>query len=369
MKQSTDRKPSAPPRNVDEHDVIFARMKLKPGTKDWDEYYLTHPEQAASDAKARELPGLLSEGGTNYHPLNFPAADTNFEIIEYLHKAINHPVSDKRSNLTAETLTKYIKGWTSYLGTHSTGLTELQDYHLYTVRGRGADKGKPVIKRHKYAIAFTVEMNYDNVQAAPGSSAIFESSQQYLRSATIALQLATLLKKMGYDSRAHIDGDYEVICPLVARDAGLGEIGRMGLLMTPRLGPRVRLAVVTTNAPLVPDKYIPDPNMIEFCRVCKKCADCCPGNSIPNGEMQMIDGVSRWKIDSDSCYRFWCASGTDCGRCMAVCPFSHHNNLFHNTIRLLIRHSRLFARLAYHADDLVYGRKPKSKLPPDWMEF
>ncbi|MFO7574291.1 MAG: reductive dehalogenase domain-containing protein [Bacteroidales bacterium] len=368
MKPLSDIKPSAPPRNVDEHDVIFARMKLKPGTPDWDEYYSTHPEQANSDAKARALPGLLSEQGTNFHRLNFPAADANFDLIEYLQKALNHPVSEKKSDLTAETLTKYIKGWTRYLGTHSTGITELQDYHLYTLRGRGVDKGKPVIKRHKYAIAFTVEMDYDNVQAAPGSAAIFESSQQYLRSANIALQLTALIKKLGYDSRAHIDGDYEVICPLVARDAGLGEIGRMGLLMTPRLGPRVRIAVVTTNAPLVPDKYRPEPNMIEFCRVCKKCADCCPGNSIPNDDIKEIDGVMRWKIDADTCYRYWCTSGTDCGRCMAVCPFSHRDNAFHNLVRVLIRRSRLFARFAYHADDLFYGRKPKPKPSPEWMK-
>jgi reductive dehalogenase len=367
MNSDPGKNPSTPHRNVDEHDVIFARMKLKPGTSDWDEYYSTHPDQAASDAKARALPGLLSAKGANFHPLNFPAADANFDLIEYLQKAVSHPVSEKTSDLTDEALTRYIKGWTRYLGTHSTGITELRDYHLYTRRGRGVDKGKTIVKRHKYAIAFTVEMNYENVQSAPGSAAIFESSQQYLRSANIALQLTIFLKKLGYDSRAHIDGDYEVICPLVARDAGLGEIGRMGLLMTPRLGPRARIAVVTTNAPLVPDKYRPDPNMIEFCRVCKKCADCCPGNSIPTDDMQEIDGVMRWKIDSDSCYHFWCTSGTDCGRCMAVCPFSHRNNFFHNSIRFMIRHSRLFARIAYQADDLFYSRKPKPKPSPNWM--
>ncbi len=47
------------------------------------------------------------------------------------------------------------------------------------------------------------------------------------------------------------DAHFRVVCPLVARDAGLGEIGRMGLLMTPELGPRVCIGVVTTDAPLV----------------------------------------------------------------------------------------------------------------------
>ena len=367
MNKNSEIKPSIPPRNIDENDIVFARMALKPGTEDWDEYYSAHPVQAKNDAIFRELPGLLSEKGANFHPLNFPAADTNFDLIKYLHRANEVSPSDKKTEIQPGNLTRFIKGWTSYLGAHSAGITELQDYHLYTVRGRGVNKGKPVIKRHKYAIAFTVEMDYDNVMTAPGSPIILESSQQYLVSATIALQLATFLNKLGYNSREHIDGDYELICPLVAHDAGLGEIGRMGLLMTPRLGPRVRIAVVTTNAPLVSDKYKPDPSTIEFCRICRKCADCCPGNCIPNGEMLEIDGIKRWRIDSDKCYKFWCQSGTDCGRCMAVCPFSHRNNFFHNIVRTLIRHSRLFARFASYADNLVYSRKPGIKESPDWM--
>jgi reductive dehalogenase len=360
-------KSSIPLRNVDENDIVFARMKLVPGTKDWESYYSTHPDQAKNDEVFRRLPGLLSEKGTNYHPFNFAVADTNFELIEYLRKAINNSKSEKKNIILSQDLTGYIKGWINYLGAHSAGIAELKEYHFYTVRGRGVDKGKPVIKSHKYAVAITVEMDLDNIQSAPGSPAIFESSQQYLRSATIALQLTTFLRGLGYESRAHIDGDYEVICPLVARDAGLGEIGRMGLLMTPELGPRVRIAVVTTNAPLVPDKYRPYPNIVEFCRICKKCAECCPGDSIPGGAIQEIDGVKRWKIDSDTCYKVWCTTGTDCGRCLAVCPFSHRNNIFHNIIRFIIKHSRLFAHFAYHADNLVYGRKPKPKKASHWM--
>ena len=51
------------------------------------------------------------------------------------------------------------------------------------------------------------------------------------------VQLAAAIRDLGYPARAHIDGNYRVIAPLVARDAGLGEIGRMGLLMTPRWVP------------------------------------------------------------------------------------------------------------------------------------
>ncbi|MFP4557572.1 MAG: hypothetical protein ACLFNU_11950 [Bacteroidales bacterium] len=84
--------------------------------------------------------------------------------------------------------------------------------------------------------------------------------------------------------------------------------------------------------------------------------------------MKEINGVKRWKINSESCYHYWCISGTDCGRCISVCPFSHPNNILHNTIRHLIRRSNIVARFAFIADDWLYGRKPKPKKLPKWMK-
>jgi len=351
-------KRSTPVRNVDEHDTIFARMKFVPGTAVWDEYYRSHPYEAEQDHVARQMPGLLSPGGIFFDGYNFTAADTAFDIIKYLHEAIGHPRAGTEAGFTAGALTEYITTWAGYLGVNSIGITHLRDYHLYTRRGRGADIGKPVTNDHRFAIAFTVMMDSRNMQSAPFSPVIFESSHKYLSCATTALLLATFLKKSGYDARAHIDGDYEVICPLVAADAGLGEIGRMGLLMTPENGPRVRIAVVTTNAPLVTSEERYYPAFTEFCRVCSKCADCCPSQAIPAGEMQNRDGVLRWKTDPDACYHYWCTTGTDCGRCISVCPFSHPSNIVHNTVRHLIMRSKVVARLAVKADDLLYGRKP-----------
>ena len=38
----------------------------------------------------------------------------------------------------------------------------------------------------------------------------------------IAVDVAKYLRELGYSARAHIDGNYRVIAPLVARAAGLG---------------------------------------------------------------------------------------------------------------------------------------------------
>jgi reductive dehalogenase len=248
------------------------------------------------------------------------------------------------------------------------GITRLEDYHRYTHVGRGPDFGQPVTLDHRYALALTVEMDKEALSHAPLAPTVMESSQQYVASGVIAVQIAEFIRSLGYPARAHIDGNYRVVCPLVARDAGLGEIGRMGLLMTPELGPRVRIAVVTTDLPLVPDPRRRDPTMIDFCARCRKCADVCPSNAIPLGARVDIDGVRRWRIDSEACFTLWSQVGTDCARCMAVCPYSHPANWMHDLVRRGIRSSGRFRRLAIKGDDWLYGRQHTPRAVPGWMD-
>ncbi|MCD4681154.1 MAG: 4Fe-4S dicluster domain-containing protein [Bacteroidales bacterium] len=139
--------------------------------------------------------------------------------------------------------------------------------------------------------------------------------------------------------------------------------------MTPRCGPRVRIAVVTTDLPLIIDKPLNDYSMIDFCIKCKKCAEICPGDAIMLGDMEEIDGIKRWQINQEACFTIWCIFGTDCGRCMSVCPFSHPDNLLHNVVRGGIRNSSLFRKLALKLDDAIYGRKPEPAKLPKWMKL
>ena len=160
-----------------------------------------------------------------------------------------------------------------------------------------------------------------------------------------------------------------MICPLVATDAGLGVIGRMGLLMTPKLGPRVRIAVVTTDLPLSYSSIKPERTTIHFCHNCNKCARVCPAAAIPEGTRSWVDGIERWKINSEKCYHFWTLSGTDCGRCMTACPYSHPDNRFHQFIRWGIKNNLVFRYMAIKLDDIFYGRKPSVRRMPDWADI
>ena len=357
-----------PRQRFDERDIMFARARLAPGSPEYEAYYAMRPENRAVDDEIRALPGLLSLNASKANPLAFASAEASFCLTGALREEVDGPVASDRSKFTAAQMTSYIKGLARYYGAYTVGIAELQPYHVYSHIGRGSGEyGAPITLEQRYAIAFTVEMDHAVTGTAPNAPTVMESARQYVEAAKIALQLGYLIRSLGYPARAHIDGNYRVIAPLAARDAGLGEIGRMGLLMTPELGPRVRLGVVTTDLPLIPDQRDDDTSGIDFCCICQKCAETCPGQSIPTGDRAEIDGASRWRIDADSCFRYWNRVGTDCARCMAVCPYSHPNNPVHNLVRWTVRRSGAARRAVLWMDDVFYGRKPAPRPAPGWI--
>ena len=386
-----------PTARVDECDTMFSRRELVPRTQRYEDYYRAHPELLAVDEAWRKKPGLLSPGTRYFHREAFAAADASFLAVDELHGLVEDPQEGENSaaavdgkpsreedegresttgiarpegapdrNASAED-TRFLCSWAKKLGAVSCGVTELREAHFYTVGGRRERYGLPIHSTHTHALAFTVEMDHRMMLSSPDASTVMESAQQYFNAGAIAVQLAVAIRKLGFSARAHIDANYQVICPLVARDAGLGEIGRMGLLMTPRLGPRVRIGVVTTDLPLHVTPRREDPAIEDFCSICKKCAVVCPSQAISREDAKEQGGVRRWRIDPEACFSYWCDSGTDCGRCVSTCPFSHPDQFYHNLIRWGIRRSPLFRQLALRLDDLFYGRKPRPRKLPIWL--
>ena len=354
---------------IDERDIPFARAKLQPGSPEYESYYSRRPENKAVDERFRLKPGLLNLDASLADAFQFASTIGSFWLTEGLRESVDGPVSDVKRQLPTAEMSQYLKDLARYYGALDVGICELQPYHYYSHIGRGSGTyGDPVPFENRYGIAFTVEMDYEMIGPSPNAPVLMESGKQYVEAARVAVQLAAAIRYLGYAARAHIDGNYRVIAPLAARDAGLGEIGRMGILMTPRQGPRVRVGVVTTTLELLPDKRKPDNAMIDFCTVCKKCAENCPSRSIPFEERREIDGVMRWKINSDTCFLYWNVIGTDCAKCLAVCPYSHADNVSHNIIRWGIERSGAFRRGALWMDDLFYGKKPISRKAPAWTQ-
>ncbi len=356
-----------PTARIDERTIMFSRAALEPDTPRHTEYYRQFPEHRRSDDKFRTLPGLMAAESGKYEPLSFTAADASFTTVTELAGLCEGTPTAPPKDTEPAVVTRFIKGWAHKLGALDCGITELQDHHMYTIKGRGENYGHTVELSHRYAIAFTVEMDHLNLGAAPEGPTVMESAQQYLTAGAVAVQIATFIRNLGWPAEAHIDGNYKVICPLVAKDAGLGEIGRMGLLMTPKQGPRIRLGVVTTDLPLNIDAGTFDPAVLHFCSICRKCAEICPVDAISHDPRGSIDGAERWRIHSEACFSYWCAAGTDCGQCIRVCPYSHPDNALHNLVRWGLRRSAVFRHVALRLDDLLYGRRPTPLPLASWI--
>ncbi len=102
--------------------------------------------------------------------------------------------------------------------------------------------------------------------------------------------------------------------------AGLGFVGRSGLLLSPVFGPRIRLATVLTDMPLTAEN-----GMIgNGCGNCRACVDACPAKAIGG---RLYDGGSEPLIDVEKCSAHMktykdVGRGAVCGICMSVCPYS-----------------------------------------------
>ncbi|MCD4681155.1 MAG: hypothetical protein K8S00_12290 [Bacteroidales bacterium] len=213
---------TVPVKKIDERDTMFSRNELKADTERYNEYYGRNPDKKTIDEKWRKKHGLLNSNATQYHPYHFASAEASLETVKALRDAVDGEVADLTIEASPTETTIYIKKWSKKLGVADCGICELMDYHVYSMGGRVERYGKEFTKKHKYAIAVTVEMDHKMLATAPNGPTVMESAQQYMEVGKIAVQIAMFIRNLGYEARAHIDGNYEIVCPLVARDAGLG---------------------------------------------------------------------------------------------------------------------------------------------------
>jgi hypothetical protein len=362
---------SGPCARVDERDTLFAREDYVPGTPEYEQYYAMRPENQKLDERIRKLPELLAPGGKLYDPVRSSFTRSIFEIIKRTIGDVDGEVADPPAELGPEQLepaamTRTIKELALQMGAAEVGIARLDPDWAYSHVGRGPEPwGSPIERLHGWAIVFTLEMGYAEVRQAPRVELTTESANQYLNGTLISLTLASLIRKLGFPARAQISGsNYQIMLPPVARDAGLGELGRFGYLISERTGARVRLGAVTTDLPLVPDEPVAF-GVREFCELCKRCATCCPSASIPDGERVEHNGVWKWPMKTEPCMLYWRTVGSDCGLCMKVCPYAHPRSLVHRLIRAGVGRSAFARRISVWGEDLFYGRRVQA---PDLAE-
>jgi len=264
-------------------------------------------------------------------------------------------------------MTKVIKRAARLFGASLVGVCELDRRWLYSHSYHTLKREhKPVEigEEFKYAKVMAHEMDYAGIKQSPNPISEAAASTIYSRMAVIAALLAQYIRGLGYKA-IPMGNDTANSVPL-AIDAGLGELSRMGLLITPQYGPRVRLNKIFTDMPLVPDSPI-EFGVWDFCMKCEKCARFCPGQAIMHGQptdkinnISNREGLLRWPLNAEKCFRFLSRDGTDCGVCIRVCPFNKLPSILHDWARWGVKNTRWLDSLFVKADDILgYGQRVK----------
>lgn len=274
----------------------------------------------------------------------------------------------------SNTLTQIVKKAARFFGANLVGIAPLNRNWLYSVNRRGEPYDIP--ETMQYVVVMAIEMDYDAIATSPTFTSSAATALGYSTMAFIEVELAAFIQRLGYNAIT-CGNDVSLSVPQ-AIDAGLGQYGRHGILITKQYGPRVRIAKVLTNMPLLRD--YPDENfckaVIRFCETCEKCAKTCPSQSIPYGKEQAWSGNSisnnpgmkKWYVNVDSCYGFWIDNGSECSNCIRSCPYNKKDGIFHRMILWLVQHTPWLNRLIVKMDDIAgFGRQKSST--KFWKKF
>jgi len=225
-------------------------------------------------------------------------------------------------------------------------------------------------KKAHWVIVYTIRMADELMKRAPNHIGLTPTYIAYNLKSLVQGQLQNFLRSLGYMGLGGCSL-YNALGTAVGFGvmAGLGETCRVMHLLTPEYGLRQRVYKLITDLPLAPGKPI-DFGAMEFCRVCKKCADSCPVQAIPHdtdpsweirGSYQNY-GVRIWRRNEPACNAYMRQSGFNegCSICFAVCPLSKGNRktFYHDIMRATINTTPVLDRFFRNMDDFFgYGIK------------
>jgi len=303
--------------------IIFERVMWDPS---WKGYMRMYDEK---------VPSLIEDGKLGYSRVDFALGYASWIVHDAFEGGFSR-IKIKPYRASAGTigidLTKtkyevknphkmsnYTKRAAKLLGASLVGICKLNRDWLYTE----AD----IPDKFENVIVMAVEMDADGIATSPAVPAAAATGVGYSKMAFILACIGEFVRNLGFEA-IQCGNDTALSVPL-AIDAGLGELGRNGLLITPQYGPRVRLCKVFTDLPLDSDKPI-EFGVKDFCKKCKLCAKNCKADAIsmddePNFEVTCRSnnaGALKWYVNGELCYQFWCENGIDCSTCVSVCPYN-----------------------------------------------
>ncbi len=217
-----------------------------------------------------------------------------------------------KTTIDADTLAE-LEAFAKGLGVADIGYTRVDPAHIF--------RGFRIL--YPNAIVFTIEMDREKIRQAPSMPSFIEVFRTYHEVGKAVNQVADFLRGHGFNANAGpaIGGDANYI-PM-ARDAGLGEVGKNGLLITRANGPRVRLACVYTDIENLPFAERSDEFdwIADYCDSCDACIRECPADAIYPQPITVATGGPSY-VDHKKCAVPF-SRNNGCTLCIKYCPFSN----------------------------------------------
>ena len=174
--------------------------------------------------------------------------------------------------------------------------------------------------RYKNLIVLALERPPEDFENEILSVDYMHTTQQLMHEGTASmLTLIAFLGARGYRGQV-VAGPIGINMVKVlpyAEEAGLGQMGVNGQLLSPYFGSRWHPFALSTDAPLTPDGPR-DFGIPKLCDSCQVCVRRCPGRAIPNVRVHWR-GAYKNKLDVEKCVPMLMRYAT-CNICTKVCP-------------------------------------------------
>ena len=220
------------------------------------------------------------------------------------------PTSDP---IIGKDVTEEIRGKAKSLGFGEVGFTKYDRKYTY--------KSKKGWVKFEHAICLALEQDYWQTQTIPSMEAEFAHFGTYEEEGAYAIELAEYIRSLGYRAQIHSPNDNSAAYIPMFVEAGLGQLGANGQLLSPHFGSRSRLMIISTDAVVTYDEPV-DYGLHKFCEICQVCVNRCPGRALVKDKVWWR-GAEKHKLMYDRC-RPVMATYEGCGVCMLVCPVQRY---------------------------------------------
>ena len=195
---------------------------------------------------------------------------------------------------------KFLKEFESYL----------EEYDIGYVNGIS----KLFLHDYKFdfdsAIVISYEMYQEILDVGAGKKAEELNDELYEHFGKITYKISDYLRKNGYETYVAHPREEKINFSALAKKANMGNIGKSGLFISPKFGPKQKIAAILINIENLPQSESKYEWMREYCEYCNSCIRKCPEKALSylNNETRLNENIC-----------IGCSEG--CTECIKACPF------------------------------------------------